>query len=102
MIPKLQNSKVFLDDYKNYQNKISKIEDPNLQKELESLLIKLKEQVTYIDRTHDQMFITGRISNEISDFRSEIINIKKVLDKKITAWQSSQTLIKPELRPNAE
>lgn len=102
MIPKIQNSKLFLDDYKNYQNTITEIDNENLKKELEGLLIKLKEQVTYVDRVHEQMFVTGRMSSEISDFRSEIAAIKKSLDRKITAWRSSQTAIKPEPHPNAE
>ena len=44
MIPKIQNSQRFKDDYKNYQERIIKISEPTAQKELTDLLVKLKEQ----------------------------------------------------------
>lgn len=96
MIPKLQNSQRFLNDYKNYQEKILKVTDNDLNKELTALLIKLKETVMYIDRSHEQIFITGRISEDISDLKSNIINIKKTLDQKLLLWNHKN--FKPEPR----
>jgi hypothetical protein len=87
MIPKIQNSQRFKDDYKNYQERIIKISNSLAQKELTDLLVKLKEQVTYIDRSHDSMLITGRISSEVSDLRSNLITIKKSLDQKLVHWE---------------
>jgi hypothetical protein len=87
MIPKIQNSQRFTDDYKNYQERIIKISDPIAQKELINLLVQLKEQVSYIDRSHESMFITGRINSEVSDLRSNLMTIKKSLDQKLTHWE---------------
>ena len=87
MIPKIQNSQRFKDDYKNYQERIIKISNSLAQKELTDLLVKLKEQVTYIDRSHDSMLITGRINSEVSDLRSNLITIKKSLDQKLVHWE---------------
>ena len=87
MIPKIQNSQRFIDDYKNYQERIIKISEPTAQKELIDLLVQLKEQVSYIDRSHDSMMITGRISSEVSDLRSNLITIKKSLDQKLVHWE---------------
>jgi hypothetical protein len=102
MIPTLQTNKKFLEDYRNYQEKISKIEDSSLQKELADLLLRLKEQVGYIDRNHDQLLISGRIPTEIGDIRNNIISIKKSLDSKISNWERSKYIVKPALRPNEE
>jgi len=87
MIPKIQNSQRFIDDYKNYQERIIKISNQSAQQELTDLLVKLKEQVSYIDRSHDSMMITGRISSEVSDLRSNLITIKKSLDQKLVHWE---------------
>jgi hypothetical protein len=87
MIPKIQNSQRFKDDYKNYQERIIKISEPTAQKELTDLLIKLKEQAIYIDRSHDSMLITGRISSDVSDLRSNLMSIKKSLDQKLVHWE---------------
>lgn len=99
MIPKLQNNQRFINDLKNYQLLIDQITDNVFKKETEQLLVALKEQVLYVDRSHEQMLITGRISSDLSDYRSKIIEIKKNLDRKIAAWQR-QAAVKPEPRPN--
>ena len=91
MIPKIQNSQRFKDDYKNYQERIIKISEPTAQKELIDLLVQLKEQVSYIDRSHDSMMITGRINSEVSDLRSNLITIKKSLDQKLVHWERINT-----------
>ena len=90
MIPKIQNSQRFKDDYKNYQERIIKISEPTAQKELTDLLVKLKEQAIYIDRSHDSMLITGRISSDVSDLRSNLMTIKKTLDQKLVHWERTQ------------
>ena len=90
MIPKIQNSQRFKDDYKNYQERIIKISEPTAQKELTDLLVKLREQAIYIDRSHDSMMITGRISSDVSDLRSNLITIKKSLDQKLAHWERIQ------------
>ena len=90
MIPKIQNSQRFKDDYKNYQERIIKISEPAAQKELTDLLVKLKEQAVYIDRSHDSMLITGRISSDVSDLRSNLMTIKKTLDQKLVHWERTQ------------
>ena len=90
MMQKIQNSQRFKDDYKNYQERIIKISEPTAQKELTDLLVKLKEQAIYIDRSHDSMLITGRISSDVSDLRSNLITIKKTLDQKLVHWERIQ------------
>jgi len=102
MIPTLQNNKAFIADYAKYQNKISLITDESLKFELTKLLEDLKKQVGYIDLGHQQMFVSGRISTEISEIRSVIISIKKTLDEKISFWERSKYIVKPAPLPNEE
>jgi hypothetical protein len=102
MIPKIQNSQRFIDDYNNFQKKISEINDNDyLKRELTDALSQLKNNVIYIDRCHDQMMINARISPEVSEIREEIIKLKSLLEQKLSVYQRSKN-IKPELRPNEE
>jgi|LauGreDrversion4_2_1035121.scaffolds.fasta_scaffold77973_2 hypothetical protein len=102
MIPKIQNSQRFIEDYNNFQKKISEIDDNDyLKRELTDALSQLKNNVIYIDRCHDQMMINARISPEVSEIREEIIKLKSLLEQKLSVYQRSKN-IKPELRPNEE
>ncbi len=102
MIPKIQNSQRFVEDYNNFQKKISEIDDNDyLKRELTDALSQLKNNVIYIDRCHDQMMINARISPEVSEIREEIIKLKSLLEQKLSVYQRSKN-IKPELRPNEE
>ena len=102
MIPKIQNSQRFIEDYNNFQKKISEIDDNDyLKRELTDALSQLKNNVIYIDRCHDQMMINARVSPEVSEIREEIIKIKSLLEQKLSVYQRSKS-IKPELRPNEE
>jgi hypothetical protein len=101
MIPKIQDNPIFLEDYKNYQKRIGKVTDENIQKTLTDTLVKMKEHVQYIDRCHEQVFITGKMPSEISDLRQEVARFKKTLDEKLHDWEKTQYL-KPALHPNEE
>lgn len=102
MIPSLTTNKKFIEDYNRYIKEITEITDQSLKSELNSLLGKLKEQVGYIDKNHQQLLISGRIPTEITDIRANIISIKKSMDSKIDMWKRSKFIVKPELRPNEE
>lgn len=102
MIPTLRTNKKILEDYKKYQEAIDQITDESLKQELISFLEKLKIQVSYIDRNHEQLLISGRIPTEVSDIRSNIMSIKKSLDSKIDMWNKSKFIVKPEPHPNVE
>jgi hypothetical protein len=100
MIPKLQNSKKFLDDFAQYQERIKKIDDTELKNQLTGLLVKLKEQVIYIDRSHESLLLTGRISDDVNDQRTNLAAIKKSLDQKLSMYERSK--IMPAPLPNVE
>ncbi len=101
MIPKIASSSRFTEDYKKYQQRILAVTDENLQKELTDLLLKLREQVQYLDRGHEQILFTGKIPSEVNDHREGVLRFKKSLDTRLSAWEQSQH-VKPALRPNVE
>jgi hypothetical protein len=98
----IQNSPRFIEDYENYQKRISQVTDENLKNQLTDTLVKLKEHIQYIDRSHEQIFFTGKIpTDEIAENRNQVADYKKQLDSRLLAWEQERFL-KPGLHPNVE
>lgn len=90
MIQKIQNSERFKAEYKKYQDRISKVTHEPLQKKLTEELLKLKEQVVFLDRQHEQVYVSYRIPTDVQETRNNISQIRRVLEEKLAAWESSQ------------
>jgi len=102
MIPKIQNSPQFIQDYNSFQKQISEIDDnDHFKQELTAALSQLKNHVIFIDRCHEQMLINARISPEVSEIREEIIKTKSLLEQKLAMYQRSKN-ITPAPLPNEE
>lgn len=87
MIASLLNSDKFKEDYKNLQKRIADIPEKSIQDELFDHLKKLKENVGFIDRCHEQMLISGKISSEISDIREKISFHRKALEQRLSHFE---------------
>lgn len=101
MIPKLATSSLFLEDYKKYQQRILAVTNPDLQKDLTDSLVRLREQIMYIDRDHEQILITGKMPGDVTERRTIVGAIKRELDTRLKAWEDSQHFT-PAPRPNEE
>jgi hypothetical protein len=98
----IQNCPRFIEDFENYQKRIAQVTDENLKNDLTSTLVKLKEHIQYIDRSHEQIFFSGKIpTDEIAENRNEVAKYKKFLDSRLLDWEQRQYL-KPALHPNEE
>ena len=103
MIPKIQNSPRFKEDYNNFQKQINGIDENDpLKKELTDALAQLKSNVGFIDRCHEQMFINGKISSEVSELREEVAKLKTLLEQKLASYNRLHPAITPEPHPNVE
>lgn len=102
MIPKLATNPRYLEDCRRYQERIDSVTDAASREALEKLFKKLKEQVSYIDRSHDQLILTGRMGDDVTDIRSNIVSIKKTLDTKLDQIERSKFAVKPAPLPNVE
>lgn len=101
MISKLQDNPKFIAEYTSYQKRISAVTDEKLQQDLLQTLIKLRDHVQFLDRSHEQVFLTGRLPTEISELRGDLLKYRKTLDQKLENWERRQ-YIKPEPLPNEE
>lgn len=87
MIASLLNSTKFKEDYKDLQRRIAEIKLDSAQAELFDHLKKLKDNVGYIDRCHEQMLISGKISTEISEIREKISHHRRVLEQRLAQYE---------------
>lgn len=90
MLRKIRDSEQFKTDYKKFRDDIREITDPKLQAELTELLVKLVNEVDWLDECHDQLFVTGKMPSNIEDSRSNLISYRKNLENKITSWKNRQ------------
>jgi molecular chaperone GrpE (heat shock protein) len=84
----LLESEKFKNDFKNYQKQISKITDQSLKNQLENFLDKLVTLVKAFDMEHEEMIYSKsiRLGNDKKD---KIIEIRKMLDKRLRDWNEA-------------
>ena len=92
MIPKLSNSSRFVEDYKNLQKRIAAVNDADLPRQLTEGLLKIKDLVGFIDRAHEQMFISGQAPSDTKEFRESISKQRKILENKLVEFEKRRAV----------
>ena len=87
----LLQSERFQQEYKQYQNKIEKISDLPTRNQAITLLKSLAAEVKKLDSQHQDMFSGNQIPMGLGDVRSNIVSIRKKIDKLCKDWNSSKT-----------
>lgn len=90
MMERIQDSKKFKDDYKRLQERIRAVSDVNLQRNLTETLLELRENIVYLDRHHEQMFISHRLPADVAETRANISRCRKSLEDRLSTWESKQ------------
>lgn len=91
MIQKIQDSERFKHDYKQFQDRIARVTNENLQTKLTELLLNLKEQIIFLDRQHEQVYVSFRIPTDVQETRNSIAQIRKNLEERLATWESSHS-----------
>jgi hypothetical protein len=86
----LLQSERFQQEYKQYQDKIDKITDLPTHNQATTLLKSLAAEVKKLDSQHQDMFAGNQIPMGLSDVRSNIVSIRKKIDKLCKDWNSSK------------
>jgi hypothetical protein len=90
MIPRIQNSERFLQEYKTFQKRISAVADEDLKNRLVSSLLELRDQIVYLDRQHESLYTSSRMPSDVGDTRNKIFEIRKNLENLLNSWERSQ------------
>ena len=73
----LVKSQQFQKEYNDFQQKIDNIKNESVKKEAIGLLRQLVAEVRAIDRQHEELASSIKLSNSINDHKSNLLDIRK-------------------------
>jgi hypothetical protein len=77
----LIKSQRFQEEYQTYQSKIEKISNEDVRNQATMLLKTLVNEIKNLDIQHQDMFSGNKMPMGLSDSRSNVVTIRKKLDK---------------------
>ena len=84
----LLNSERFQKEYKEFQEKISKIKNPTVKENATVLLKKLVAEIKSLDAKHQEMFAGNQPSTALGESRSKVTDVRKHLERLLKDAQS--------------
>jgi hypothetical protein len=73
----LVKSQQFQKEYNDFKQKIDNIKNESVKKEAIGLLRQLVAEVKAIDRQHEEMISSMKLSNTVNDHKSNLLDIRK-------------------------
>jgi hypothetical protein len=93
MLPKIERSDRFQEEYKMFQDRINAVEDENYRAELAGLLKNLLLSVRALDDQHTEITANQRFPVMINDLRDKVTDIRKTLTKKLLAYTNKKAQV---------
>lgn len=87
----LIKSSRFQAEYQMYQSKIESITDTDIKNQASLLLKTLVSEIKKLDNQHQEMFSGNQIPMALGDVRSNIITIRKKIDRLCKDWETRNT-----------
>lgn len=88
MLPTIQTSEKFKEEYNKYQTMINQLPDGTFKTETVQLLTKLVAEVKRLDGGHAEMTVSRKMPTMTTEVRENIVGIRKQLDRKYRDWQT--------------
>lgn len=82
----LEKNERFIKEYREFSDKISKIDNEKVKKELVDLLNRLLAEVRSIDRQHEEIIAGIKLPSRINDNRDSITEVRKKIIKRLEDW----------------
>ena len=83
MLNTIENSQVFKKESTMFSEKISRIQNETVKKELSSKLNELLKEVRQIDSQHRDIFDKKTISSTVPESRSKLMELRRHLDTRL-------------------
>jgi hypothetical protein len=83
MLNTIENSEVFKKEFTIFSEKISRIQNETVKKELSSKLNELLKEVRQIDSQHRDIFDKKTISSTVPESRTKLMEIRRHLDTRL-------------------
>lgn len=87
----LSKSERFLKDYTDFKNRISKVSEESIKKELQGLLSQLYSEVQSIDQQHQNLFFGAENRLSLNEGHNNIVNLRKKISQKLAAVEKLQS-----------
>jgi hypothetical protein len=83
MLNTIENSEVFKKEFQMFSEKISRIQNESVKKELISKLNDLLKEVRQIDSQHRDIFDKKTIPSTVPESRTKLMELRRYLDTKL-------------------
>lgn len=83
----LQKSERFINEYKWFSERISKVENESLKTELNVLLNQLVNEVKTIDAQHEEIVMIKKMPDGINDTKNVLMTIRKKIANKLDEYE---------------
>jgi hypothetical protein len=83
MLNTIENSEVFKKEFTTFSEKISRIQNETVKKELSSKLNELLKEVRQIDSQHRDIFDKKTILSTVPESRTKLMELRRHLDTKL-------------------
>jgi hypothetical protein len=81
----------FIKEYTNFKERIDKIDNETIKKDLAGLLSKLHSEVQTIDRQHHDLFLGGKSVLRIDENHNNISVLRKKISQKLIDFEKSKS-----------
>jgi hypothetical protein len=86
MLPTLENSEKFKNEFNNFRDRIAAITNDSVKADLNGKLTALLREVRAIDQQHVNMFMSKELSNMIPESRSKLAEIRTYIINRLGDW----------------
>ena len=83
MLNTIENSEVFKKEFQMFSEKISRIQNESVKKELISKLNDLLKEVRQIDSQHRDIFDKKTIPSTVPESRTKLMELRRFLDTRL-------------------
>lgn len=90
MLPTIENSDRFKNEYNSFRDRISKItNNDRLKGDLSDKLNKLLKEVRALDRQHLDVLMSKQLPNIVADSRTTLTELRQSIDKALTSYEQT-------------
>lgn len=85
----LSKSDKFLSEIREFKSKISKIQNTNVKSKADDLVVKIIQEVTEIDRRHQEMMYGNKLSSAVPERRENLLSLRRQLTTLLKDYETS-------------
>lgn len=85
----VSKSSQFQTEFKNFSDRVAKITNERIKKEVEDDLRSLLNEVRLLDQLHQDLLFQKNLSGSASDSKNKILDIRRRIAKKLDSWEKT-------------